>query len=372
MDRDALRRDLTLDQYWDSVVRRTPESRAAGVEPDDVTMIELLQALGAATPLFADPERAWHDLLQRPQVLEAMPSISQQPNHRLPGEPLADPVWLQVQPAQLRRGGALRLVATVLLLIATGLVAYFALGPGRPHPAVGPTVAPTVVSTPRAGVTVTPLGSGTVDALPDEPSWLMTFHSTFRPGGRYSMELSEGPDLLAVRSGAMTYHADRPITVIRAATGTGAPSKEVIPADTDAVLQAGDAAVIPMGANVSRRNDGTEPAVEIMSMVEGTFLGSRGRGAPSGVTDLPIVTFHISDAHVLPAAPATITLSQVTLAPGATLTSPVAAWWMIGTSEADYAHMEQQQDGTMVNIGSVPIDLYLTTLESLSGGTAVP
>jgi hypothetical protein len=170
----------------------------------------------------------------------------------------------------------------------------------------------------------------------------------------------------------MTYHADQPLTVTRASPGGGPEEQEVIPAGTDAVLQAGDSALIPLGANVSRDNDGNEPALEIMTMIEGTFLGTVGRSGASGVSDLPIVTFHISDARTLPPAPVTITLSQVTLAPGARFVPPSAAWWMAGTTEAAYASVQQEPDGTTTNSGSAPIDLYLTTVDPMSAGTVVP
>src|SRR4030095_16201509 len=107
----------------------------------------------------------------------------------------------------------------------------------------------------------------------------------------------------------------------------------------DAVLGAGDSVLIPLGAKVSRWNDGTESAVEVMTMIEGTFLGSAGRRGSTGVTALPIVTFHISDAHTLPPAPASIALSRITLAPGAHFSPPDAPWWMVGTPQETYPNI---------------------------------
>jgi hypothetical protein len=198
----------------------------------------------------------------------------------------------------------------------------------------------------------------------------MTFHSTFRPGGRYGTEPSEGPDLAAVTSGTLTYHADQPLAVTRAGASGAPGEQEMIPPGTDAVLKAGDSVLIPLGANVSRWNDGTVSAVEVMTMIEGTFLGTSGRSGSTGVADLPIVTFHISDAHTLPPTPVTITLSHVILAPEAEFTPPSAAWWMVGTPEEAYPNIEQQPDGGAINTGSDAIDLYLTTIESTSGGTS--
>ena len=300
----------------------------------------------------------------------ADPSADRQPNGRAFAHLWQQ--WQEVLPSTPRRRWALAQLATALLLLLTLFVAYFVFGPGKPHPAVVPPIAPTPVSTPEAGLTIVPLAMGVADTLPDDPVWLMTFHSTFRPGGRFGLEPSEGPDLVAVTSGTMTYHADRPLVVTRAASGDAPATREMIPAGADAVLGAGDSVLIPLGANVSRQNDDAEAAVEVMAMLEGTFLGSRGRSGSSGVTDLPIVTFHISDAHTLPAAPVTITLSRVKLEPGARFTPPAASWWMVGAPEDAYHNLERQPTGAAVNTGPDAIELFLTTVEPLAGGTPSP
>jgi hypothetical protein len=360
-----------LEQLWDAVRRGNAD--AATSDPALAETLRRMHALDhvpAPDPAFIRQVR--QELLTTatpPNVVDAHPARS--PN----GRALADPwrAWQPIRPTTPERGGwAMAQVATALLLVLTLVAAYLAFGPGQLRPTVLPAVEGTQPVAQETGVTVTPLGSGTADALPDEPSWLMTFHSTFRPGGRFGVEPSEGPDLVAVTSGTLTYHADQPLTVTRAASGDGQGAPEVVPAGTDAVLSAGDSLLIPLGANVSRRNDGTEPAVEVMAMLEGTFLGTAGRSGSSSVVDQPIVTFHISDAHTLPPAPVTITLSRVVLAPHARFTPPSASWWMVGTPEEAYPNLEQQPDGAAVNTSSDPIELYLTTVASVSGGTAVP
>jgi hypothetical protein len=130
--------------------------------------------------------------------------------------------------------------------------------------------------------------------------------------------------------------------------------------------------LIPLGANVSRHNDGAVDAVEVMAMIEGPAISAAGRSGSSGVMDAPIVTFHISDAHTLPRAPVTIALAHITLAPGARFTPPAAAWWMVGTPEESYPDLDRQPDGAAVNTSSHPIDLYVTTVDSSAGGTPAP
>jgi hypothetical protein len=223
-----------------------------------------------------------------------------------------------------------------------------------------------------AGASIEPLAVGTADEVPAEPALLGMYRSTYRSGGRVGLEFAEGPDLLVVESGVLTYHVDRPVVVTRAAAEGAPGTQEEIPADTDFELHSGDSVVIPLGAKVTRQNDGTEPAVEQGAMLEGTFLGSVGRASSTGVTDTSIVTFHISDTHRLPAAPVAITISRVTLDPGARFAPPTAAWWMVGVAEEAYPNIEQQPDGGANNTGSDAIEIYLTTVESTSGGTPTP
>jgi hypothetical protein len=360
-----------LERAWDAVMRGDPPPY--DLEPAVMETLRRMHAhdhVPAPDPVFVRQLR--EELLSGPapppmggraaapgpdgRVL-TLPSRIPQPAHPIsPGRGR----WIIAQ------------AATALLLILTLVAVYVAFGPGRPHPADVPVVEATPPASPDVGVMIEPLGAGTADALPDAPAWLMTFHATFRPGGRFGVEPSEGPDLAAVTSGTLTYQADQPLVVTRAAAGDTPGAREVIPAGTDAVVGAGDAVLIPLGAKVSRRNDGADPAVEVMTMIEGTFLGTAGRSGSTGVADLPIVTFHISDAHTLPPAPATIALSRITLAPGAHFSPPDAPWWMVGTPQEAYPDIEQQPDGGAVNTGSDPIELYLTTVEPSRGGTPVP
>jgi hypothetical protein len=357
-----------LERAWDAVMREDPPPH--DVEPAVMETLRRMHAhdhVPAPDPVFVRQVR--EELLSGP----APPPIGGRkaapgPDGRVLTLPSRIPQ--PAHPISLGRGRwIIAQAATALLLILTLVAVYVAFGPGRPHPADVPVVEATPPASPDVGVMIEPLGAGTADALPEDPAWLMTFHATFRPGGRFGVEPSEGPDLAAVTSGTLTYHADQPLVVSRAAAGDTPGAREVIPAGTDAVLGAGDSVLIPLGAKVSRWNDGTEPAVEVMTMLEGTFLGSRGRSNSTNVVDLPIVTFHISDAHTLPPAPVTISLSQVVLAPHARFTPPSASWWMVGAPEEAYPNLEQQPDGTAVNTSSDPIDLYLTTVEPRSGET---
>jgi hypothetical protein len=358
-----------LEQLWEAVRRGDPD--AGSRDPDLAETMRRVQALDHVPP----PDAVFVSQVREELLSDVAgpftlgPQVSRTPNGRVLMAPWSSPLVAPRPSLGQRQRWVVTQVATALLVLLTVLAAYVAFGPGRPHPAVIPLVEGTPAATPAPGVTTVPLGSGTADALPEDPVWLMTFHATFRPGGRFGVEPAEGPDLAVVTSGTLTYHADQPLTVTRADTGGAQRVPEVIPADTDAVLSAGDSVLIPLGAKVSRWNDGTEPAVEVMTMLEGTFLGSRGRSNSSNVVDLPIVTFHISDAHTLPPAPVTISLSQVTLAPGARFTPPAASWWMVGTPEEAYRNLERQSDGSAVNTSSDPIDLYLTTVEPRSGGT---
>jgi hypothetical protein len=355
-----------LEQLWDAVRRGDPA--AASADPSLAETLRLLHAHDRVPP----PDPAFVAAV-RPELMSAatVPVVAgdaaRVPNGRIAPGPWQ--LWPHIPAgAPARRGWVLAQAATALLIALTLLAAYFAFGPGRPQPADVPAIEPTAAATPESGMTVMPLGSGVADALPEDLALLWMYHTSYRPGGRVGLEVAEGPSLIAVESGALTYHADRPLVVTRAAAGGAAGRREEIPANTPFALRGGDSAVVPLGARISRENEGAESAVELGTVLKGTLLGYRGRGGPTGVVDLPIVTFHISDAHVLPLAPVRITLDRIILAPGVRFTPPSAAWWMVGTPEPAYPNLERQADGAAVNSGPDPIDLYLTTVEPLSEG----
>jgi len=365
-----------LERAWDAVLRG--DSASGHVDPALVETMHRLQALNHVPP--PDPafvSQVREELMRTttlPIALTARSSFL--PNGRVLSRPRS--VALPIPSTPSHRGRwSLPQVATAALLLLVLAGSFFLFGPSRPGrheeaPIVAPALVGTPASTPDAGGAIEPLAVGVADEVPAEPALLGMYRATYRPGGRAGLELAKGPNLLFVESGTMTYQADRPLVVTREVMGTAAGTQEEIPADTVFELHSGDSVVVPLGAKISRRNDGTEPAVELGAMLEGTFLGSVGAASSSGMTDTPIVTFHISDPHRLPTAPVTITLSQRTLSPGARFSPPAAAWWMVGVTEAAYPNIEQQPDGAALNTSADPVELYLTTVESSPGGTPVP
>jgi hypothetical protein len=218
-------------------------------------------------------------------------------------------------------------------------------------------------ATPTAAVMVTPLAAAVADAFPADADVIMLRRVTYGPGDRSGAGTFVGPNLDYVESGVLTYDADVPLTVAVAA-GTGTPeARETTPAGQAVAVGPGEAVLVPLGATANKRNDGTEPAV-----VVGAFLGSGGGTLLLGGD---LVVFHLTDPHVLPPAPALITLSRVMLAPGARWSPPAAPWWMLGVAEETYPNVEQAGDGVTTNVGTGPLELYLTTVEPI-GALATP
>jgi hypothetical protein len=384
-----------LEHLWDAVLHE--DTPPVGSDSELAETLRRMHALDRVPP--PDPgfvQHAREELMATAtRVIPGVtPAVPQSPNGRILALPVG--LWQPAAPVLPRsRRWPLTQIATAALLLLVLAGSVYLFGPqrpgrhddvpvaipaveGTPEPAVlvSPTgtqnASPSVSATPAASGAVLALAAGVADELPAEPSLLAIYRSTYRPGGRVGLELAEGPNLLFVESGTLTYQADHPVIVMRAADGTTPGEREAIPAETAFALHGGDAVVIPMGAKVSRHNAGDEPATELGAMLEGTFLGSVGGASSSGLIDTPIITFHISDAHVLPPAPVTIALSHLTLQPGAQFTPPTASWWMVGTAEEDYPDLERQPDGTAVNTSAEPLDLYLTTVEPIAGGTPTP
>jgi hypothetical protein len=226
-------------------------------------------------------------------------------------------------------------------------------------------LAPAVAAqaTPTAEVMVTPLAAAVADAFPADADVIMMRRVTYGPGDRSGAGTFVGPNLEYVESGVLIYEADVPLTVAVAA-GTGTPvSRETAPTGQAVAVGPGEAVLVPLGATANKHNDGTEPAV-----VVGAFLGSGGGTLLLGGD---LVVFHLTDPHILPPAPALVTLSRVTLPPGARWSPPAAPWRMLAVAEEAYPNVEQAADGVTTNGGTGPLDLYLTTVEPI-GAPATP
>lgn len=109
------------------------------------------------------------------------------------------------------------------------------------------------------------------DLLPPAPTDVVLARFSLDPGASFSIEEDDPALALAyVESGAFTVEMQGPMTVLRAAgEGTPPPEEgETIPAGTEFTLAAGESAIFPPNVAGSVRNDGTQPAVALLVIVE--------------------------------------------------------------------------------------------------------
>ncbi len=151
------------------------------------------------------------------------------------------------------------LAAAVLVLAAVGPVAAQVATPQAEAEGV---VLP-------AGVTAERLAAGPAEPLPPEPVVLELVRFTFAPGAVLQLP-AESPSLalLYVEAGALTARVAAPVMITRAAP-IGTPSTpEAIAAGTAFTAGPGDSFVGPPHVAVEARNDGADPLVLLMAVLE--------------------------------------------------------------------------------------------------------
>lgn len=182
----------------------------------------------------------------------------------------------------------LSLLAPLLIVLLVGLVVVgwggsttFALE-GTPT---------TDASAPPEGVSFTALGFGTADQLPATPADFVVARFTLDPGASFPIEASDPSVTLAtVESGVFTFKIEAAITVTRAATiaafadpnadqSSIAPPEEMT-AGTAFTMEAGDSAYFPGNIAGEVRNDGQEPAVALLAILEPSGGGEAGTPTP--------------------------------------------------------------------------------------------
>ena len=120
-----------------------------------------------------------------------------------------------------------------------------------------------------AGVTAERLAAGPAEPLPPAPLVLELVRFTFAPGAVLQLS-AESPSLalVSVAAGTLTARIAAPVMITRAAP-MGTPSTpEAIAAGTAFRAGPGDAFVAPPQVAVEARNDGAEPLVLLMAVLE--------------------------------------------------------------------------------------------------------
>jgi quercetin dioxygenase-like cupin family protein len=146
----------------------------------------------------------------------------------------------------------------VLILTAGGTIA---VQEATPLPATEGGVLP-------PGVTAERLAAGPAEHLLPSPAVVELVRFTFAPGaGVVLPEASPSLALVYVESGVLRVRITAPVTLTRAANGSR-EEPEPIPAGTAFMADQGDFFVAPPHVAAEARNDGAEPLVLLMAVLE--------------------------------------------------------------------------------------------------------
>ena len=117
-----------------------------------------------------------------------------------------------------------------------------------------------------AGVTAEPLALAATEAIPPPPAAMELIRFTFEPGAMIRLpEQSPSTALVYVESGILTARVGAPISVTRSSVGG---QQETIDAGTGFTAASGDFFIGPAHVAVEARNDGDEPLVLLMAVIE--------------------------------------------------------------------------------------------------------
>jgi quercetin dioxygenase-like cupin family protein len=155
-----------------------------------------------------------------------------------------------------------RLFALALLVFAT-LAASHAATVVAGQEATPPAEADAMLP---EGVTAEPLAFAATEAIPPPPAAMELVRFTFEPGAMIRLpEQSPSTALVYVESGVLTARVAAPITVTRSSVGG---QLEMFDAGTEFTTGTGDFFIGPAHVAVEAQNDGDEPLVLLMAVIE--------------------------------------------------------------------------------------------------------
>lgn len=198
---------------------------------------------------------------------------------------------LMRRPIVVRRDLARRRSSLVVPLLAMTLVGPVVVGRGGLTTLAQVSTPSADENAPPEGVTFTPLGFGTATHLPATPVNFALFRVSLDPGASLPVDASNpSASLLYVVASTLTFRAEAPITVTRAATiaafstpgvdASSVPMQEKIAAGTAFTMTVGDSAVFPGNIDGDVRNEGQEQAVALLANIEPEGSGAVGTPAP--------------------------------------------------------------------------------------------
>ncbi len=220
------------------------------------------------------------------------------------------------------------------------------------------------------GVAVAVLGRQEIDPMPPAPAYLGLARVTYEPGASAPVQRAEGPTILHVESGSLTLQ-----------TGEAALAT---PTNGVSTLNTGEEVLLPAGTAFTTRNDGAIPTVVLRAVIH-PFAPE-----PVAAQGIRFERLAAAVANTLPSGRAFVTLSRVTLTPGAnTITrarqqdGPDLAYVDVGTlgvtapgtdsthSPGNMVFIEAGVEARARNAGFGPVVILVLSITTDPGDTGV-
>jgi quercetin dioxygenase-like cupin family protein len=208
-------------------------------------------------------------------------------------------------------------------------------------------------ATPQASPSTGVLMQVTLDQLPpDNVATIGVTRTTFAPGGSLRAVAGSGPATYFVEAGAISVRIDDgagPLQVVRAGEPGSSATPQSAETGTEAVLEAGDAFVIPAGASATLENSSENTAI-VLNLLSASDAAIE---AEEGVTHAVLVRQEVT----LPKPPLLVSLALATIPPGEHLSLPdepvITRLAVVERSQAF------SLSGGGTNRGAEPIDVYV-------------
>ena len=296
---DSMERDAAIDRFWDQVTQGRVAA-SGNLDPGDAATIRALHA-GDDRP---GPSLAFRRQLREELMhAEAIPFVSEPTLRPRPNGRTSYP-WSDTslgRPWSPRQLGWAPL-ATAALVVLTLVGSFFAFGPGRPGRQVPlPAILPASIATPatpQPGVTETLLVDTSV-TTPAGPTGIWVYAYVMKPGAISPNDGAVGGLVFMVDQGAVTITVD----------------------DADRVLHAGESWNAYAQTGYTIENTGTDEAdlvvVELIDQLASSRKSSNNGPFLDGMSGTWDIL--VEGAPNLPGGSGRVTVTQLTLAPGAAL-----------------------------------------------------
>jgi hypothetical protein len=175
-----------------------------------------------------------------------------------------------------------------------------------------------------------------------------------------------------VLAGTYTERHDGTAWVVRAAAASAPGRLEPVPAGTAIELRPGDAIVYSLTTLREVANTGQQPLVKIsVRLVAPTFPWV---ATPPQLVSTDLDSGLLTPPYTRDAAPISLGLERVTLAPEATLVPPPPPAFRLAGPAAQERWLDLVRTGTggVRNRGAAPLDVYVLTLVPTASGTGTP